>query len=227
MPAGLKMAVPIFVCSLILAACGSTAPVATTTTTSTTTTIAKLSLGSYIDDPIINVLNEVISSGLKVATENKHCSNTTAAGYVLSQYPEPGTKLSRGQSVEFVVSSGSCAPPCSYVFENSVGSTLCSSSPSLTDPNTLDQVLTTTADQLMGMNPPTSQYAQFVAQFDSLQIAQERAGALDKPWYEPDPSSEATAFINKYDYDAVLAARAGAFGNDLNCMINPGAPGCG
>jgi hypothetical protein len=146
---------------------------------------------------------------------------------VISQNPESGTQLERGQAVSFVISTGSCAPPCPYVYVNGAGETTCSPSPVLTDPTTLDQALASAANQLMGMSPPTNQFAEFVAQFDSLQISQERTGALAKPWYEPDPASEANAFITANDPDAVAAANAGSLGNDLNCMINPGLPSCG
>lgn len=229
MPASAKLVVPIVACSLLLSACGSSATVATTTTTSTstTTTIVKISMGSFVDDQIIGAENSVRDSGLKVNGESNQCSDTVPAGLIISQSPAPGTQLQRGQFVDFVISTGSCAPPCPYVYVDSAGATACSPSPELVDPATLDQALATAASQLMGMNPPTEQFAAFVTQFDNLQISQEQLGATGKPWYVPDPTAEATAFINKNDYDAVLAARAGAFGNDLNCMINPGAPGCG
>jgi len=231
-----KFVGPVLVGSLALSACGMTSHVATTTTTTTsttttiivtTTTQAKISLGNFVDGQIIGVEKAVHDAGLKIASENDECSITVPAGLVISQYPEVGSQLQRGQSVSFVISTGSCTPPCPYVYVNSAGATTCSPSPVLTDPTTLNQTLATVAGQLMGMNPPTNQFAEFVTHFDNLQIAQEKAGALGKPWYEPDPTSEANAFINANDLDAVLAARAANLGNDLNCMINPGMPGCG
>jgi hypothetical protein len=167
------------------------------------------------------------AEGLVVGRVLNDCSNTVPAGLVLSQVPAPGTRVRRDVGgIELLVSKGSCAPPCLYTFVDSDGATLCSPSPVLTDPTTLDDALTTAASQLTGTYVPQNQYAPFVAQFDALQIAQERLGGEGKPWYVPDPASEASAFINANDYDAVLALRASKLGGVLNCMINPGLPQC-
>jgi hypothetical protein len=144
---------------------------------------------------------------------------------VISQTPAVGSVVKRSVVVDLVVSSGSCTPPCPYVYMSSPGAAECTTSPVLTDPALLVQALNNAAETLMGSYPPDGQDTAFVSQFNSEQTQQERNGALGKPWYNLDPSAEANAFITANDQAAVEANNIAQTGNELNCILS-GSPDC-
>lgn len=96
----------------------------------------------------------------------------------------------------------------------------------LTDPQLLVSTLDNVAEQLMGSLPPAGQAQEFVNQYQAAELHNAQLQSEGLPSVALDPTAEATAFIKQHDQAAVLAAGVAQEGQILNCMINPGAPGC-
>ncbi|HPU97499.1 MAG TPA: PASTA domain-containing protein, partial [Candidatus Hydrogenedentes bacterium] len=58
-----------------------------------------------------NAQTSVTEAGLTLGSVIPQCSDTVAAGLVISQSPEPNSSVGSGTAVNLVVSSGPCAPP--------------------------------------------------------------------------------------------------------------------
>lgn len=96
----------------------------------------------------------------------------------------------------------------------------------LTDPQLLTSTFDTVAEQLMGSLPPSGQVEEFIAQYQAAELRNAQLQSEGRPSVALDPTAEATAFINLHDSAAVIAANVAQEGQILNCMINPGVPGC-
>lgn len=222
MKSALRVALLFSLSSIALTACGSGPKESANTTTTLAKTVRLLNYSGLNQNVAEISLNAVNVFLINVTSE---CSNSIPQNEVMSQSPAMGSVVHKSTVVELVVSSGSCAPPCPYVYMSTSGTAECTTSPVLTDPTLLIQALNSAAETLMGSYPPDGQATQFVDLFDSEQTQQERNGALGKAWYNLDPSSEAEAFIRANDQAAVIAANAAQLGNDLNCILS-GSPYC-
>lgn len=206
--------------ALLLASCGQAALIAEPQTSSTTTTTL-VPVFSVVGQPLLSAVTELRRHDFRVSNAtSSQCSDVFPLNVVLAEFPSAGTMVPPETQVTLTASSGSCAPPCPYVYMNNFNQVQCSPSPVLTDPNQLAQALSTAAQTLMGYDPPQYQYSEFINKFDSQQTLQERNGALGDAWYSLDPASEANAFINANDQDAVLAYGAAQLGNEMNCIIS-------
>jgi hypothetical protein len=223
MKSALKVGLLITISALALAACGSGGPKESAGTTTTLPKTVRLLNYSGLNQNVAEI--SLNADNLYLINVTTKCSNLTPQNDVISQSPAMGSVVNRSVVVDLVVSSGSCAPPCPYVYADEDGATLCSVSPVLTDPTLLVQALNTAAQNLMGEYPPSDQIDEFVNQFQSDQKQQERDGAIGKAWYNLDPVSEANAFINANDQADVEAYGAAQLGNDLNCILS-GSPNC-
>jgi len=211
-----KVVLLTIIATLALSACGA----GPKESANTTTTLAKVRLLNYagLNQNVAEI--SLNADNLYLINVTSKCSNTAPENDVISQSPPVGTVARRSMVVDLVVSSGSCAPPCPYVYMSTSGSAECSTSPVLTDPTLLFQALNNAAETLMGSYPPTGQSTAFVTQFDAEQTQQERNGAIGKPWYNLDPSAEANAFITTNDQAAVEANNIAQTGNELNCILS-------
>lgn len=205
---------------LALASCGQAASLKKPTKTSPSNRIEYVLVLNVIGQPVLSAISELAQHHIRVNfTKSSPCSNTFSLNDISAESPSAGTRVSKNAVVTLTTSSGSCAPPCPYVYMSITNQALCSTSPVLTDPSLLVQALSTAAETLMGSYPPEAQYNEFISLFQSLQTQQERDGALHLAWYNPDPASEANAFIRANDQTAVIANNAGQWGNYLNCVL--------
>jgi hypothetical protein len=222
MKLALRVALLLSLSSIVLTACSS-GPKESVNTTTTLAKVVRLLNYSGLNQNIAEI--SLNAENLYLINVTSKCSDSTPENDVISQSPAMGSAVHKSIVVELVVSSGSCTPPCPYVYMSTSGAAECTTSPVLTDPTLLIQALNNAAETLMGSYPPEGQTTQFLDLFDSEQTQQERNGALGKAWYNLDPSSEAEAFIQTNDQAAVTAANAAQLGNDLNCILS-GSPDC-
>jgi hypothetical protein len=216
----LKSVIEMGISALLLASCGQATSIKKPTAAKTTTTIAYVPVVNVIGQTTLAAAAELGQRKLRVsATSTSHCSNSFSSNEIIAETPNAGTLVQKGTVITLTTSSGSCAPPCTYVYMNGAGQVQCSQSPVLTDPNLLVQTLSTAAQTLMGSYAPQAQYNEFITQFRSRQTQQERDGALGLAWYSLDPTSEADAFIKANDQVAVMAANGAQWGDYLNCIL--------
>lgn len=223
MKSTLRAVLLVTISTLALAACGSGGPKESAGTTTTLAKTVRLLNYSGLNQNVAEI--SLNAENVYLINVTSKCSDSIPQNDVISQSPTTGSVVHKSTVVELVVSSGSCAPPCPYVYMSSSGTAECTTSPVLTDPTLLIQALNNAAETLMGSYPPDGQATAFVTQFDLEQTQQERNGALGKPWYNVDPAAEANAFISTNDQAAVEANNFAQTGNELNCILS-GNPDC-